>query len=172
MSKDFKAWLRARTKEGEGGCLIWQQALTGAGYPAASWEGRVLNVRPLAYDQIGPGGRNGRLLVMTCHNKQCVEVQHMALKCKSGVAKHNPSSYAARRDFAADIKRRDNAPARKLTIEQARAIRARLAAGERQVDLAREFSVRKDCISRIWTGKAWKDYAMNSSVFAWSGRAA
>lgn len=171
MSKDFVNWLSARTQEGEGGCLIWQQGLTGAGYPAAFWDGRVLNVRPLAYDHMGPGNRGGRLLVMTCRDKRCVAVAHMALKCKSGVARHHIKTGAQRANIAADIKRRDSAPARKLDMETAREIRNRLTAGERQVALAKEFGVRKDSISRIWTGKAWKEYAPASSVFTWGGGA-
>ena len=43
----------------------------------------------------------------------------------------------------------------KLSVEAARDIRARLAAGERNVDLAREYGCDRSLISHVKSGFAW-----------------
>lgn len=46
---------------------------------------------------------------------------------------------------------------RKLTADSVRAIRAALADGRRQADLAREFGVSRQVIHAIKSGKIWKE---------------
>lgn len=53
-----------------------------------------------------------------------------------------------------DLKGSKN-PAATITEQQARAIKKRLAKGERQIDIARHFDISKSIISRIATGKTW-----------------
>jgi RimJ/RimL family protein N-acetyltransferase len=48
----------------------------------------------------------------------------------------------------------------RLTPENVRAIRAALAAGAKQVDLARRYGVTKGHISHIATGRTWKCAAL------------
>lgn len=46
---------------------------------------------------------------------------------------------------------------RKLDENQVREIKRRLAAGNRQVDIAEDFGVTQEMISRIKTGARWKN---------------
>lgn len=45
----------------------------------------------------------------------------------------------------------------KLTADQVRSIRARVAAGERQTDIARELGMNKNHVNDIVLRKVWKE---------------
>lgn len=165
----FDRWLAARTREGDGDCIEWTRACSGNGYPAASWCGSVRNVRTIVWEQTGGAPLGRRQLVMTCRNRLCVHRGHMAAKSRTEVHRNWASYEEMALRYSLCAKRRDRAPARKLTIEQAREIRARLAAGGvTQAQLAESYGVRKDAIGRIWRGESWREAgAANSSVFTW-----
>lgn len=63
-------------------------------------------------------------------------------------------AYGSRTENILDVYRVGKAW-RKLTIEQVQDIRQRLRAGERGVDLAREYGVGQSCISAIKTGRTY-----------------
>ena len=63
-------------------------------------------------------------------------------------------AYGSRTENILDVYRVGKAW-RKLTIEQVQDIRQRLSAGERGVDLAREYGVGQSCISAIKTGRTY-----------------
>lgn len=56
--------------------------------------------------------------------------------------------------FQTVIKHGERSPVAKFTDEQVGEIRERIAAGEKQVDLAREFGMSKTHVNRIWKGSA------------------
>lgn len=169
MPEKFELWLKARTRDGEGGCLEWAQACSGKGYPTAYYKGSVRNVRAIVYEESGGSPLGSRQLIMTCRNRLCVDRQHMAAKSRKEVQEKWADREEMAMRFSICAKRRDNAPARKLTLQQAREIRERLAAGGvTQKQLAEVYGVRKDAIGRIARGQSWRENgAANSSVFTW-----
>jgi hypothetical protein len=168
-NKDFAAWIHARVREGEGGCLEWAQGCSGKGYPTAHFEGRVRNVRAIVFEQCSPVALGKRQLVMTCRNRLCVNREHMAAKSRAEVQNHWAEREHMALRFSVCAKRRDSAPARKLTMEIAREIRAKLTSGEATVsEMAEAHGVRRAAINRIVNGLSWREHgAANASVFTW-----
>lgn len=107
-----------------------------------------------------------QVLCKTCHrDKHRVGLRHGT---RHGYGLHGCRCDACRAAHAAAERRRKDrlrgGPPEvryppKLTAEQVSEIRSRRAAGEQQTALAREFDVHPSLVSRICSGKVWKQAA-------------
>jgi DNA-directed RNA polymerase specialized sigma24 family protein len=80
----------------------------------------------------------GRLVLHSCDNPPCVNPEHL----RAGTQRDNRRDAVIRRRTA----RGERNAAAKLTDAQFAAIPRRVAAGERQADIAREFGVSRQAI--------------------------
>jgi hypothetical protein len=103
-------------------------------------DGKTWRVHVLAWVLVNGPVPAGHVIRHTCDNPPCFEVSHLVV--------------GTHKDNSRDRDTRGRAvppPSRRLfTSAQVDSIRARLAAGERQADLAREYGVDKSTVSHIW----------------------
>lgn len=139
-------------------CWLWRQAVSAEGYPqfgvAELFGRRSMYVRRVVY-AVACGPLHARQLVIsTCENRLCCNPLHLRAMTAAQHAKTQ-----ARRDAQSRGRTHGLAVRRGRTYKltgKAQEIRARLAAGERQIDLAREFGVHKTAISHLWRGVSHK----------------
>ena len=132
------------------GCWRWKSIHAGDdGYGSYSIGGRKVGAHRYSYERTYGPIPAGVHIDHLCHDpKTCgggVECPHRACV--------NPDHLAIA-SHAANCRRGANS---KLNYDKAVEIRRRRAAGERGIDLAREFGVQPSTISWISTGKTWSD---------------
>jgi HNH endonuclease/helix-turn-helix protein len=137
-------------------CWLWTGGLDGSGYghivESRSVPGKVGTHRRASHVaweiETGRPFPAGMRALHTCDNPTCVRFEHLFL----GTQQDNI------RDMDAKGRRQRRHPTTisKLTLEQAREIQARRAAGKSSYALAAEFGVNQSTISRICTGKRWR----------------
>lgn len=116
---------------------------SGNGYRELRRDGRQQYAHRLAWEDAHGPIPAGMKVLHHCDNPPCSNVDHLFLGTQA--------------DNMADMKAkgRGNGP-RKLTAEQVAEARARVAAGERQRDVAQLLGCTQSNISRIVTGDSWK----------------
>lgn len=149
-------YLRERSDE-VGDCWIWKRAAGKAGYPVMSRRsGGDGLVRRAAARLAGLEPAPRQPVVSCCGDKLCVNPAHMRLSTVKLVAKKAAKDGAysrlPRRVKIAATKR----AASKLTMADARAIRASTM---RLADLAKKHDVSLGTIKSIRIGRTWKDHA-------------
>lgn len=155
----------------EGDCMLWNHSLNSDGYPQARIDGDTVNVRQWVFAQTGKTKKAGWCLSTRCGNKDCVNPEHLMQITRSSA---NVAAYkTGRRNVATERATRRATAAKiggvwapKLTIEQAREIRALLSSGITQTELAKRYGVSRSTIGGIWSGKRWKEETF--SVFTWA----
>lgn len=140
-----------------GDCWIWQQAVSTNGYPILRRRpGPCLLVRRVVVELAGRPAATRQPVVCSCDEKLCCNPAHLKSSSNSDVgkkaAKKGAFSGKARGAKIAASKR----AAGKLTMDDARAIRASSETGP---ILAARYGVNRSLIQSIRTGKAWKDYS-------------
>lgn len=124
-----------------GDCWEWQRTLTCNKYGTVRFSGSQRLVHTVAWQLIN--GRKSTLHILhSCDNPPCCNPAHL----REGTDKDNSDDkYKRNRQYA------------KLTREQVKEIRERLAIGERPVDLHKEYGVTDTQISWIRLNKVWKN---------------
>lgn len=137
------------------GCWEWLDALDGDGY-GVFWDGllkRKVSAHRYALERVvGPLGK--LLACHTCDNPRCVRPDHLF----AGSPADNMTDKAKKgrtRGFASMTGEKHTQA--KLTESDVKLIKQRLASGDKQLAIARDFGVADSVISRINTGKIWKD---------------
>lgn len=127
----------------ENGCRLWT-GYTEKGYGLFSWDGRMVGAHELALTFTTGERRLPEL--DTCHRCNvplCCEPSHLRFDTRaSNVA-----------DMLAAGTHRNGST--KLTAADVATIRARLAAGARQKDIAEQYGVSNSLVSQIKSGKRW-----------------
>lgn len=118
------------------------------GYPRITVNRKTTKLSRFVYAQMFDEIPEGLIVRHKCDNPQCINPEHLEL----GTDGDNRRD-CVERDRQAKGSKNGTA---KLTEEQVREIRKRLAAGERGSDLAREYGVVKSIISAIKLRKLWK----------------
>jgi hypothetical protein len=165
----WQAWrleyVRERCRITEDGCWLWKLATSRNGQPMIG--GRVVgNVRRVGYAHriawIASGRKLPayRVLVSTCGHSECANPEHRVVMTRSEwertperKAMHQRGAIASARITPA---RRAGRHIR-LSLEIARAIRARYAELANHTHVAREFGLRTSDVHRIVTGRYWRE---------------
>lgn len=122
------------------GCLEWQGKVNSHGYGHTA-VGRVsYKNHRVIYAAVHGEIPSTVHVLHRCDNRRCVEIAHL---------------YAGSNARNIRDKLERDRSGKKLSICKAAAIKARLARGERQSDIARDFGVHQGLISRIGTGRIW-----------------
>lgn len=147
-----------------GDCWQWAtgKSLHFRRYPTVVIDGKVVLARRVAYALLKGPIPKGYSILPSCGNEFCVNPAHQAALTESQkgkvAAERGAFSYAVRAAKIAEARRKQM----KLTIEQAREIRA---SEEAEPVLAARYGINKSLVGRIRRGQAWKEYGANP----WAG---
>lgn len=156
-----ETYLKARSVE-VGDCWAWQCSCTGEGHPVASIGGkRSIAVRRWAWQHWHRKDPGRDRIVLTCGTPKCVNPEHLQRMTPSELNRWLGKMGRMSTPAARIARARNAQRASPLTMEDARAIRARRAAGEKLVEIAKDYPVGLEAISRICLGKSWVDYQAN-----------
>ena len=132
----------------ESGCWVWTASLHRVGYGQIRHDERILRAHRVSYElHIGPIPA-GMHVLHKCDNRSCVNPDHLFL----GTNDDNVADMVTK---GRQSKGEKNGKAR-LTEDNVREIRRRLAAGEKNKDLSVEFGVSTPSISKIAKRKTWR----------------
>lgn len=132
-------------------CWPWLRAINRLGYGTIGrGPGRHDRAHRVSYElHVGPIPQ-GLHVLHSCDNRACVNPAHLR------VGTHADNMRDMKERGRQNAARGERAGLAKLTAEQVLAIRARRAAGERQIALAREYGIDKTQVWNIVTRKVWK----------------
>ena len=158
-----------------GECWEWQGAMSNQRSPIAALvtqypkrpkdRARRAGVHVLAWEARAGQSIGDRMVWRTCCTASCVNPKHLragtpgemsAWRAEQGLCKRTPSAVAS-------ITKAKRATAAKLTLEQAREIRA---STEGVIALGERYGVNKSLISRIKAGRAWRETVGPASIFS------
>lgn len=145
-----KFWSRVDKSGGEDACWNWLAGHNQKGYGVAQWNGKHAKAHRISY-LLAHGEFDNRLLVLhACDNPRCVNPKHLFL----GTHQDNERDKVAKGRHLQQLSKIS-----KLSPDQVLEIRRRAALGgkgNKQVDLAREFSVFACTIMNIVHRRTWK----------------
>jgi hypothetical protein len=146
-------WSKVDVRPGMNECWEWRAAKTTAGYGKMKVSGVMYIASRLAWEIF-----NGRTLSDSlvarhaCDNPACCNPEHI----QPGTQTQNMQDMVSRgRHRPAGMPGETN-PRAKLTQSDVQEIRARIARGETNVSIARDYPVTHALISRIRQGSAWR----------------
>lgn len=117
------------------------------GYPEKRIAGKTVRLHRAALEQkLGRRIRPGLYALHTCGNRWCIEPDHLY----EGTHQQNME------DMKSSGRSANCGSPRKLSDDQVREVRTRLAAGEAGSLLAKEFGVNKAQVSRIKNGTSYR----------------
>lgn len=146
-------------------CISWPYGKTSSGVGRINWNGSPTNVQAVVAEL--KHGVKPTPAHEACHScgkghEGCMNPEHIYW----GTRKENVADAIAHGTaflFQTVTKHGERSPVAKLTDEQVGEIRERIAAGEKQVDLAREFGMSKTHVNRIWKGTSRNLRAANDN---------
>lgn len=121
-----------------GDCWLWTASVGSAGYGSFGiGDGRTTSAHRFAYElHHGPVPR-GMFVLHHCDIKRCVNPAHLF----AGTHRDNMADAVRKGRIAATKVEGEQSPNAVLSDDQVRQIRERRAAGERRIDLAREYGI-------------------------------
>ena len=147
------------------GCVLWIGARSDDGYGHASIDGVLTKVHRFALAaHLGRPLKKGMCSLHTCDTPACFLAEHLYEGTKKNNAHdrevRNRANHARGKNHGCathpGLRRGERNGRAKLTVGKVREIRKRAAAGERKVDLAREFSFTPEGIHSIVSMKTWR----------------
>ena len=134
----------------ESGCIEWIGALTKQGYGKFQISGRTLGAHRIAWEAHNASAIPGGMQVChTCDNRKCVNPAHLFI----GTGKDNMQDCISKGRNTPTIGEIHGMA--KLTDQDIRGIRERLAVGETYPQVAAQFGVSKTTIWRIANRQSW-----------------
>ena len=150
----------------ETGCWLWGNCLQENGFGRISVDGKSMYVNRYVYELVhGEIPKTRPNVSPSCGDRRCCSPEHLEAKTRLGIMRTARDNGRLSRGRAHALVTTPHARRRadtKLTIEAAREIRERLAAGEPPADIAARFSISPSNVSLIGRGKAWRD----TSIFS------
>ena len=151
-------------------CIEWQGARDRKGYGRRKWGTLTWQAHRLAWTQAYGPIPDGLCVLHRCDNPPCINVGHLFLGTKADNAADRDAKGRGRypgtrgdrngmRVHPESIRRGSANPRASLTEADIPIIRARLAAGEQQWDVARSYGVNQPAISSIVRGRTWRHVA-------------
>lgn len=135
-------------KDAPSGCWEWTAAINQrTGYGQFKLDGKSVQSHRYSYQLAKGPIPDGLLLLHDCDNRKCCNPDHLT----PGTNVENMRDMV-RKGRSARGERHHSA---KLSAAQVLAIRERLAGGERVTQIAREFEVSHQVISKIKQGEVW-----------------
>lgn len=148
LPDDVRFNLHVDKSEEWGGCHIWTGATAGGGYGATSFEGWQQPAHRVSWKLFKGPIPKGLWVLHRCDVRACVNPEHLFL----GTRQDNMDDMKAKERQS----RKSSFGRRKLTIEDVRDIRRRLANFESQAWIANIYGVGQTAISFIKIGRTWK----------------
>lgn len=126
-----------------GKCKLWLRSRTGYGYGRKQKDKKTQYVHRLEWEKYYGKIPDGMCVLHKCDNPPCYNINHLFL----GTKKDNMIDKT--------MKGRGYNPNQKLTIQEVKEIKERLACGERNCDIAKIYNVTRGNISCIKIGFSW-----------------
>lgn len=140
-------WSKVDVAISDGQCWPWRAHVAADGYGKFRADGVTFQAHRIAW-QVANGRDPGPLVIRhKCDNRQCCNPQHLEV----GTQVENMADMVARGRSA----RGEANSHAVLTEADVMAIRARIAAGEMNTEIARDYPITHSMVSRIRRGKAW-----------------
>ena len=153
MTRNLLDYLHSRSRRDDNGCLIWLGAKDQHGYGMTGWEGRTWRVPRLMWTALHD--HPGELCVChKCDVPSCIEPSHLFLGTARDNARDRESKGRGNRTVRV---RGEQVVTAKLTWPEVRTIRARHAAGERVLHLAREYGLHHSTVDDVVRGRSWRE---------------
>lgn len=161
--EDAREYIQARVKVDERGCWIWQRGLNSAGYglgyaplPTCPRR-RARTSHRLAYEAFTAPIPIDLCVLHRCDNPPCCNPEHMFIGTQAdNIADMYAKGRESRGESHSLTQRGENCGTAKLTEADVLDVLRRLAAGDRQVDIADDLGVVQTTISRIAMGDTWR----------------
>lgn len=159
LSRTQIATLRSRMPpEGTDECWIWVGWKSKQGYGGYSVSRRrfassVMPAHRAVFAVYANEDPHPFHVLHKCNNPPCVNPRHLY----KGTDAENHRDRVMAGTSGLDRYTRETAPKRKLSIDQIRSIKRRIASGEKQSSIAKAYGIHQVHVSRIKTGKQWAD---------------
>jgi len=131
-----------------GGCWEWQKCVTPLGYGHIRTNGITRLAHRESYKVFVGEIPAGLYVMHSCDNPCCCNPEHLLV----GTTQDNTRDRQEKGRGASG----EQCGASKLTERDVLSIRSRLALGEKQAPIAREYNLDPSTISSIYTGRNWK----------------
>lgn len=132
-----------------GGCWLWGGTLSQEGYGRIMVDRKQKMAHRVSWEAHTDADPGDQCVCHRCDVRACVNPAHLFL---GSSADNNRDRAAKGRSF---IRRGDGNPVAKLTEADVRDVLRRLATGESQASLGREYGVHQSTISDIKTAQHW-----------------
>lgn len=134
-------WSKVDRSAGPDGCWLWTRPAKNTGYGQFWAGGRGVAPHRFALElALGRPVTAGAFVLHSCDNRLCCNPAHL----REGTPAENTRDAMARDRLS-----------RRITEQDARSILALVAAGHRQVDVARRFNIGQPHVSSIVRGVCW-----------------
>ena len=162
--------LRERTVD-VGECKEWLHGVQSAGHPQITYRGKPTLARRLAWcldKGFELADIKGLNVWPTCGNRLCINPAHARVTTRGVMLTEMASAgrfkFSNAKSVASTKSRR---AASRISMDDARAIRAKAMAGVRRKELAAEYGLCDSSIDNIVNGRTWREAVGSSSVFNW-----
>ena len=151
-----QARFMSKVSKAESGCWEWTGATNSSGYGkfgAGGKRGATLLAHRVSYLMHLGGIPGGMYVCHRCDNRICVNPGHIFLGTPT---ENNRDMVSKGRQRGYDRSGEGN-PAAKITLVQAREIRALVASGKKRSDVAVEYGISYGHVGQIVTRKSWPE---------------
>ena len=141
------------------GCWLWIASRDANGYGLFSLRGRLIRAHRVAWILENGGIPSGVQVLHRCDNPQCVRVSHLFLGTNHDNVLDRHSKNRSKNLFKNGhlVNAGEKSRTAKLTWGDVREIRRLAATGESIRGISRKFCIDESGISRVVSGKSWKE---------------
>jgi hypothetical protein len=130
-------------------CWHFTGSIAYNGYGQFKFNGKIIKAHRFSYELNKGPIPDGMCILHACDNRLCVNPDHLSI----GTQRDNVYDMINKNRKA--IQKGSLNGMSKLTEDQVKLIKRRIASGEKQVNLAKEYGVNKSQITEIKIGRTW-----------------